>query len=146
MKRIAAVLCLAGAAGCMEPPKTGQYHQAISAMADLHVWHPTMQGQGNMAYDAVMGSMPEILPILVEYLTDETPTKIFHEPTGRVPKLCDVVFLTLLRLMRKSWEDFSNEGVFISSVISNPIFCINWDRSSRLRVQAKFRKLLEESE
>jgi len=32
--------------------------------------------------------------------------------------------------------------VFISTVLPNPVFCIKWDRTAKIRVQAKFAQLL----
>ena len=102
-----------------------------------------MQGRGHYAYDAVMGFGPEILPILVAHLTDETPTAIYDDMSRRNPKVSDVAFLMLLDLTKHRWQDFSKEGIFVSTALPNPIFCIKWDRPTKFKVQARFRELLE---
>lgn len=145
MRRSAAVLLLM--AGCAEPPKTGQMEQAISGLEHLHSWDPVMQGRGQYAYDAVLSWGPEILPLLVEHISDETPTAIHDDFSGRTAKVGDVCFLIALRLSGRRWEEFYDDGVFISTALENPIFCIRWnDRAARLRVQARFRSLLAKKE
>ncbi|HLF94896.1 MAG TPA: hypothetical protein VJB14_15625, partial [Planctomycetota bacterium] len=74
----------------------------------------------------------------------ETPTKIYHRETGRNPRVSDVVLLILLTLTQRKWEEFADDGVFVSKVIPNPVFCINWDRTAKFKVQARFQKLIAE--
>jgi hypothetical protein len=138
---IAGVVILV-AAGCQEPPRANQMEEIVSSLANLHKWDPIMQARGHYAYDRVVGYGPEIFPALVAHLTDETPTAIYEEVTQRNPKICDVAFLILLTATKTRWQDFASEGVFISSVLPNPIFCIKWDRAAKIKVQAKFDQLL----
>jgi hypothetical protein len=131
------------AAGCTEPPKTGQMVQTISGLAHLHSWDPTTQGRGQYAYDAVMGWGPEIVPSLVATITDETPTAIHDDLSGRTVPVGDVCFLMALQISGHRWEEFFDDGVFVSTALENPIFCIRWkDRASRFRVQSRFFSLL----
>lgn len=132
--------------GCAEPPRGNQYHEIVSSLAHLSKWDPVMQGKGHYAYDRVLAAGPEILPALVAHLTDETPTAIYEEVTRRNPKVCDVVFLILLSLTKSRWEDYATEGVFVSTVLPNPVFCIKWDRPAKIKVQAKFGELLPKEE
>jgi len=144
MRNLAAALLLLS--GCMEPPKHGQMVQAISGLAHLHSWDPSTQARGQYAYDAVMSWGPEILPALVAAIPDETPTAIHDEVSGRTVVVGDVCFLMALQLANRSWEDFYDDGVFISSkTLDNPVFCIRWkERAARFRVQARFRTFLPE--
>lgn len=132
--------------GCQEPPKTGQMDDIVRGLAHLHEWDPAMQGRGHYAYDAVMGYGPDILPVLISHLTDETPTAIYEEVSQRQAKVADAAFLMLLQLTKHKWQDFSKEGVFVSTVLPNPIFCIKWDRQAKFKVQARFLKILEEQQ
>src|SRR6185295_16793612 len=140
MKPVVAIAALGilGLAGCKEPPRANQYEEIVASLALLQKWDAVMQARGHFAYDRVMGSGPEILPWLVAHLTDETPTAIYEEVTQRNPKVCDVTFLMLLTLTKTKWEDYPQEGVFVSSALPNPVFCIKWDRAAKIRVQAKF--------
>ncbi len=142
MRKVFAALVLL-AAGCLEPPKAGQQEQAISGLAHLHSWDPGTQARGQYAYDAVMSWGPEILPALVNHIPDETPTAIQDEVSGRRVLVGDVCFLMALQISGRSWQEFYDDGVFVSSALENPVFCIRWtDRASRFRVQSRFRKLL----
>jgi len=133
------------AASCIEPPKHGQMEQAISGLAHLHSWDPGTQARGQYAYDAVMSWGPEILPALVAHLTDETPTAIRDEISGRTVVVGDVCFLLALQISGHSWKEFYDDGVFISTALENTLFCIRWnDRASRFKVQSRFRKFLPE--
>lgn len=139
---------LATAAACQEPPRVAQMDHLVEGLAHLHAWDRHMQGKGHYAYDAVMGYGKDIYPVLVAHLTDETPTAIRDKMSDRNPKVADAVFLMLLELTKTKWEDFAKEGVFVSTVLENPIFCIKWDRMAKFKVQKKFRDLilaLEES-
>lgn len=142
--RKAALLLAMAAAGCQEPPKTGQYESAVRGLADLHTWDPGMQAQGQYAYDVVVGSVPDVFPVLVSHLTDETPTAIYEKAFGIQVTISDVCFMILLRVTGMNPEIFYEDGVFVSKLLPNPIFCVRWnDRPSRYRVQARFTKLLK---
>jgi hypothetical protein len=146
MKRLATlslILALPFSVGCPEPPKLAQMDELISTLSDLKSWDPVMQAKGSLGYDGVMGYGPDILPVLIDHLTDESPTAIYDEISGRNPKLCDVVLLVLLQLMKRKWEDFSKDGLFISTALPNPIFCIKWDRQAKFAVQRRFKHYLE---
>lgn len=118
----------------------------VSDLASIHLWDPAMQGKGQYAYDAVMGYGSEILPVLADHLVDETPTAIYDEVSKRNPKLSDVAFFMLLELTKHKWQEFSKEGVFVSTALPNPIFCLKWDRASKFKVRARFRELLEDQQ
>jgi hypothetical protein len=141
---LAAIASFALWTGCQEPPRTGQMDDLVSGLAHLHEWDAAMQARGHYAYDRVMAYGPEILPVLVAHLTDETPTAIYEKVSQRNPSVADATFLILLQLTKHRWQDFANEGVFISTVLPNPIFCIKWDRETKFKVQARFMKLVEE--
>ena len=134
-------------AGCLEPPKYGQMDQATSALSDLHHWDPQMKGAGQLPYDAVMGSVPDVLPILVDHLTDMTPTAI-HEPVLDIQvSVSDVCFLMLLDILKLPAKDFEKDGVWVSPLLANPIFCIRFDNmQARFRVKAHFAKIVAERE
>jgi hypothetical protein len=140
MKRLAAAVLIASLAGCMEPPKGAMREQAVRGLADLHTWDVAMGGKGQYAYDAVMQWGPEIHFTLALHVTDETPTAIYEPLTQRNPVVGDLCFLMLLQLRGLPWQQFSGEGVFLSTALPNPVFCLKWDPGARLRVQ---RKLLE---
>src|SRR5688572_11819069 len=118
---VSAALILA-LAGCAEPPRVAQMDDLVGGLAHLHDWDAAMQGKGHYAYDAVMGYGPDILPVLVAHLTNDTPTAIYEKVSQRNPKVSDAAFLMLLQLTKRRWQDFSKEGVFVSSVFPNPIF------------------------
>jgi hypothetical protein len=139
-------LLLLPAASCQEPPRTGQMDSLVSGLAHLHEWDVAMQGKGHYAYDAVMGYGPDILPVMVAHLTDDTPTAIHEDLSDRTAKVSDAVFLMLLQLTKHKWQDFAKEGVFVSTALPNPIFCIKWDRQTKFKVQARFLQLLEEQQ
>jgi hypothetical protein len=140
---ISILLIACGAAGCQEPPRYGEMSSLISDLANMRVWDPTMQGKGYYAYDRVMGFGPDIYPVMVSHLINETPTAIYDEASHRNPCIADVVFLMLLELTNHKWQDFAADGVFVSSALSNPIFCIKWDRATKFKVKARFAELLE---
>ena len=132
-------------AGCLEPPKYGPMNQATSALTDLHHWDPQMKGAGQLPYDAVMGWGTDVLPILVDHLTDMNMTAI-HEPTFDIQvTVSDVCFLMLLDILQLSWKDFEKDGVWVSTQLSNPIFCIRFDNmAARYKVKAHFAKIVAE--
>jgi len=132
--------------GCPEPPKLAQMDDMVANLSNLRIWDRYMQGKGNLSYDSVMGYGPEIFPVLIDHLTDETVTAIEDEMSGRNPKVCDVVLLMLLELMHKRWQDFSVDGLFISTALPNPVYCIKWDRETKFKVQIRFRYFLEHPE
>ncbi len=141
MRKLAALLVLA--AGCFEPPKAGQMAQAVSGLAHLYAWDPSTQARGQYAYDAVMSWGPEILPALVAHIPDETPTAIHDAFSGRTVVVGDVCFLMALQLSGRRWQEFYDDGVFVSTALENPVFCVRWNgRPSRLKVQARFGSLL----
>ena len=140
----ALVLALGAAVGCPEPPKTAQMDDVVSHLANLRTWDRYMQGKGNVIYDSVLAYGPDIWPILVDHLADETPTAIEDEMSGRVPKVSDVCLLMLLELTQLKWQEFGNDGLFISTALPNPIFCIKWDREAKLKVRYHFRVYFEE--
>ncbi|MFN3486135.1 MAG: hypothetical protein ACK44W_11720 [Planctomycetota bacterium] len=137
------VLACVAAASCMEPSKAGQVELAVRGLADLHTWDPVRQGQGQYAYDVLMSSDPaDVIPALVAHLTDETPTAIHDRILDLRPAVGDVCLLMLLDLTKISWREFLDDGLFISTQLPNPVFCIRWDTAARRRVQARFAKLL----
>lgn len=140
--RTVACLGLFVLAGCLEPSKGAQREQIIRGLADLHSWDPKLQGTGQYAYDAVVSSWPEIGHQLAYHLTDETPTAIYEKLTRRNPVIGDVCFFLLLKLAGMPWQHFGKEGVFVSTALPNPVFCISWNEGARQRVQQKFLELL----
>ena len=134
------------ATGCPEPPKIAQMDDMVANLSNLRNWDRYMQGKGNLSYDSVMGYGPDIYPVMIDHLTDETVTAIEDEMSGRTPKVCDVVLLMLLELMHKKWQDFGVDGLFISSALPNPVYCIKWDRETKFKVQIRFRYFLEHPE
>jgi hypothetical protein len=146
MRRIAALtllLALPFSVGCPEPPKLAQMDELVSTLSHLKEWDPIMQAKGQLGYDSIMGYGPDMHPVLVDHLTDETVTAIYDEISGRNPKICDLVLLMLLQLTHHRWQDFAKDGLFISSVLPNPAFCIKWDRETKFKVQRRFRHFLE---
>lgn len=150
MRAPAAALLLLLAA-CPEPPKTMHHEMMVSSLADLHTWHPRMRAKGQMSFDAVMSYGDEIWPSLIAHLTDETPTHIREETFGITPVVGDVCFLILLDLTGLKWEDFYDDGVFVSKQVPdkknpNPLFGLDWKPGSRRKVQRRFVKILELAE
>jgi hypothetical protein len=137
---LALALALGAALGCPEPPKTAQMDDQVAHLCNLTSWDPYMQAKGQSLYDSVMGYGPEIWPIMVDHLTDETPTAIEDEMSRRNPKVSDVVLLMLLELTALKWQFFAQDGLFISTALPNPIFCIKWDREAKLKVRRHFRQ------
>jgi hypothetical protein len=136
----ALALLLPAAVGCPEPPKTAQMDDVASHLVNLRHWDPYMQAKGDVIYDSVLAYGPDMWPILVDRLADETPTAIEDEISRRVPKMCDVCLLMLLELTQLRWQDFAQDGLFISTALPNPIFCIKWDREAKLKVRRHFRE------
>ncbi len=145
MRKLAAIALVL--AGCQEPPQTGRYEASIRGLADLHTWDPGMGGAGNLAYEAVVSSFPEILPLLVAHVTDETPTAL-REPRFDVrPTVGDVCFLILLQELKLNWEAFYDDGLFLSKQLENPVYSIRWkDRASKARVQQKLARIVVDLE
>ncbi len=127
---------------CVEPSKGAQREQMVRGLADLHGWDARNQGKGQYAYDAVVSSWPRIGYTLAFHLTNETPTAIYEKLTGRNPVVGDVCFLMLLKLSGLPWQQFAGDGVFISTALPDPVFCITWDPGARQRVQKKFLEIL----
>jgi hypothetical protein len=143
MKRLftlALALALPAALGCPEPPKTAQMDDQVTHLCNLQNWDQYMQAKGNPIYDSVMSYGPDIWPIMVDHLADETPTAIEDQMSGRVPKVCDVVLLMLLELTALKWQYFAKDGLFISTALPNPVYCIKWDRETKLKVRRRFRE------
>jgi hypothetical protein len=144
---VAALLALLGASCMMGyEDNTARMEYAVSALADLHTWDPVEQGTGQASYDAVMGWGGEILPLLVAHLTD-TRKVAFHDAfSGRTPSIGDVCFMILLRVLKLSWKTFADDGVFVSTALPNPIFCLSWKEEplSRKRAQERLKTLLPE--
>ena len=139
---VVALVC-AAAAACVEPSKAGQVELAVRGLADLHSWDPVRQGEGQYAYDVLRSSDPaDVLPALVAHLTDETPTAIHDRLLDLRPTVGDVCLLMLLEWTRIPWQEFLDDGLFISSQLPNPMFCIRWDTAARKRVQARFARRL----
>lgn len=79
------------------------------------------------------------------HIPDETPTAIHDELSGRTAVVGDICLLLALQLSGRSWKEFYDDGVFITTALDNPVFCVRWnDRASRFRVLAHFRSLLPE--
>ncbi len=149
MKRLAALtllLALPFSVGCPEPPKLAQMDDMIAGLSHLKDWDTYMMGKGSLSFDSVMGYGPDIYPVLVDHLTDESPTAIYDEVSGRNPKVNDLIFLMLLELMKLQWQDFAKDGVFVSTALANPVFSIKWDRKVKLKVQHHFRFILDNPE
>ena len=145
MKRSVVIMTLLLAAGCIEPPKTGRMEQVVQGLAHIHTWHPRQYAKGQVAYDSVLNAGPDIIPVLVAHLTDETPTALFEHRSRRVPVIGDLCFLLLLQLTGIPWETFREDGVFIHTIIPNPVFSVKWEKpDSRYRAQARFMGLLED--
>src|SRR5579862_8814115 len=106
MRRLFAALLLLPlpvGTGCQEPPKTAQMDDMVSSLCNLNTWDRYMMAKGNGTFDQVMGAGPDIYPVLIDHLADETETAIEDEMTGRKPKVCDLVLLMLLELMHRKW-------------------------------------------
>ena len=146
MRRLAALFVLA-LASCQEPPKKASLDTVVQSLAELHTWDPSTEARGQFGYDMVMARAeePHMLHMLAAYIADETPTQI-HEPKFdiRVTR-GDVCFFLLLKLTGLDWKkEFFEDGAYMSSLLSNPIFCIRWKdgMASRRKVQARLAKLL----
>ena len=147
MASIALILLPLLFTGCVEPPKTAGINLIVQGLAHLYTWHPREQAKGQAAFDAVINSGPDVIPVLIAHITDETPTALYDPKSRRAPVIGDVCFLMLLRLTETSWETFIDDGVFIHSVIPNPIYSIKWSNSSsRNRVQAHFLEITSDEE
>jgi len=126
----------------MEPPKAGQMELAVRGLADLHSWDPIMEAKGQYAYDIVMNYGPEILHHLAAHLTDETPTAIYDRILDIRPTVSDVCVLLLLKLTGIDKKEFLQDGLFITTVLPNPVLSVRWDPGARQRVQTRFLKML----
>lgn len=145
-RHLGLLLLIAYAApACQEPPRYGEMNSLIEDLANMRTWDPTMQGKGFYAYDRVMGFGPDIYPVLVSHLINESPTGIVDEVSHRNPCIADVVLMMLLELTNHKWQEFTKEGLFVSTALPNPIFCIKWDRATKFRVKMRFAEILEVS-
>ncbi|HYF01703.1 MAG TPA: hypothetical protein VEJ18_22470, partial [Planctomycetota bacterium] len=140
--RVLIVVVAALLGSCAEPSKRGQYEQIVSSLRFMHIWDPQKEGAGHFAYDAAMSSDEGIDHVLAARITDEEPTAIHDRIAERTAKVGDVAFFILLRRTNMKWQDFSDYGVFVSSQLPNPIFCIKWDPGARMKVRNKFLELL----
>jgi hypothetical protein len=146
---ILALGALSVTSSCQEPPKTGKMDEAVRGLAHLHSWDPSTEAQGNLSYDIVMGWGKEIIPVLIAHLTDETPTLLYDKTFDITVVLGDVCFYLLLKLTGLEWKVFFEDGVFVTTLLPNPIFCIRWKEPSlqtRRRVQTHFIKILPPEE
>lgn len=141
MKRSLAVILALGAA-CAEPPKSGQMELIVRGLADIHTWDPVMEAEGHYAYNGVRNSVPDILPILAAHLTDETPTALYERIVDRRPTVSDLCILLLLKYTGIDKKEFLKDGLFISTALENPVFCVKWDPGARQRVQKRFFEIL----
>jgi hypothetical protein len=139
MRRLGWFLLLAAC----EPGKRHEAEDFVRGLQDVHQWHPTRQAAGFYAYDEIFRLGEEALPVLVDHLLDETPTKIMEMAHITVPTVGDVCFHILLRLYGMKAEDLAAEGVVVLPQIGNPIFAVRFDPGARLKVQARFRKTLK---
>ncbi len=130
------------AATCNEPSKRGQLGQLVFDLNNLHTWDPVRKAQGQYPYDAIMGCPPDIDHALAASLTDERPTAIHDRIANRTVVVGDVCFFLLLDRLNLKWEAFYKEGVFLSTQLPNPVFCLKWDPGARARVRARILTLL----
>lgn len=143
MRKVLAVAALL--AGCMEPPKTLQMEQAVDGLSDLYAWDPATKARGQYSYDAIIMRLPEILPALVSHLTNPKLTKIDLQSFKIKVSIGDICLLMLLEALKMKWQDFEEEGLWMSTQIPNPVFCIRFkDDESRRKVQARFAGILKE--
>jgi hypothetical protein len=142
MKKLAPALLLCLAA-CPEPPKTMQMEHTVMALADLHTWDSSVKVQDQEPYRRVAGWGAEILPTLVLHLTDETVTGLQLSGFDIKVKIGDVCFLILLQLTGRSWQEFQEDGVFVSTSFPEPVYCVRWNTpDARRRVQVHFWSLI----
>src|SRR5262245_31960099 len=141
MRTFAAGILLLGA-GCMEPSKGGQMELAVRGLADLHTWDPVMEARGQYSYDIVANFGPDIWSHLAAHLTDETPTAIYDRIVDIRPTVSDVCVLMLMKMMNLDKKELYQDGLFISTLLPNPVFCLRWDPGARQRVQTRIFKML----
>lgn len=140
---VALLLLLAASCANTMDDNSGRMEYTVSNLSDLHSWDPQEQGSGQPAYDSVLGWGDEVLPVLVAHITDQRKTQIFEPQTGRNPTVGDACFFILLRLKKLSWKSFADDGVFVSSAFSNPLFCLQWDGpGAKKRVQERMLALI----
>jgi hypothetical protein len=149
MQRTIAIVVVLLAAGCIEPPKTNRALVYVSGLQDLTTWDPVNGGRGNESYEGILGlPPPDNVPVLIAYLLDPTPTKIYdrlHDP----PTVGDVVFHMLLLLFSMRAEDFASEGVWISKSEQirkpNPIYFVRIEKDSvREKLRERFARMAME--
>jgi len=150
-KRLALIVLgiLSVAGTCQEPPKTGMMEEAIKGLADIHAWDASNEAAGQLSYDFCMSHAPEIQPQLVAHIIDETPTGLYDKTFDITVMVGDICFYMLLRQLRLDWKVFFDDGVFVTTLLPNPIFCIRWkdpSLASRRRVQARMAQLLPKPE
>jgi hypothetical protein len=142
MRKLCGVLLLAALTGCMEPSKRAQLGQLVFDLNVLHSWDPGRKAQGQYPYDAIMSCPPDIDHALAAAVTDERPTAIYDVDSQRTALVGDVSFLMLLDRLGLKWESFYKQGVFMSTALPNPVFCLKWDPGARARVRAKLLEIL----
>lgn len=135
-------LLLLPAAACPEPQKHSQYAQLVYDLNVLHTWDPSSKARGQYPYDQIMGCPPEMDHALAGAIADERPTAVYDRISGRTVVVGDVAFMMLLERMGWKWEAFYKDGVFLSTQLPNPIFCLKWDPGARGRVRARVLSLL----
>ena len=128
--------------GCMEPSKQGQFQQLVYDLNVLHTWDEARKAQGQYPYDQIMGCPVDVDHALAAHITDERPTAIYDRVSGRTVLVGDVAFLILLDRLGLQWEAFYKDGVFQSTQLPNPVFCLKWDPGARARVRARMAELL----
>jgi hypothetical protein len=135
-------LLLGALPGCQEPSKKGQFAQLVYDLNILHTWDPGRKAQGHYPYDQIMGCPPEVDHALAAAVADERPTAIHDRISGRTALVGDVAFMMILERLSLKWEAFYKDGVFLSTQLPNPIFCLKWDPGARSRVRTRLLALL----
>jgi len=141
-KKAWAVGLLLAATGCPEPAKHNQFAQLVYDLNVLHTWDPSSKARGQYPYDQIMGCPAEMDHSLAAAVTDERPTAIYDRISGRTALVGDVAFLMLLERLGLKWEAFYKDGVFLSTQLPNPVFCLKWDPGARGRVRNRLLALL----
>ena len=135
MRRFLWILLLAAC----EPGKRHEAEDFVRGLQDVHEWDPARQAAGFYAYDEILRLGEEGVPVVVDHLLDETPTKIMEMAHITVPTVGDVCFHILLRLYGMRADDFSSDGVVVLPQIGNPIFAVRFDPGAQRKVQDRFR-------
>jgi len=142
MRTWGVVILLSVLAACQEPSKKGQFAQLVYDLNVLHTWDPGRKAQGQYPFDQIMGCPADVDHALAAAVADERPTAIYDRVSGRTALVGDVAFMILLERLSLKWDVFYKDGVFLSTQLPNPIFCLNWDPGARGRVRARLLELL----